>query len=190
MTAVKHISCTDTAKLIRKALKRRFPRTKFSVTSKTYSGGASIDVKWTDGPTEDLVRSVTGAYAGGRFDGMIDLAYSVYSWLMPDGTATLAKSNGTVSSGGTDDSEQYLQPSFKSELVRFGADYVFTERSYSPEFYRRAADKVAARLGVTIEVEVSAFGRPRVANDRLLSHGDWITTFMYRELARRMPAAV
>ncbi len=37
----------ETAKLIRKALKETFPGQKFSVTTDTYSMGASINVSWT-----------------------------------------------------------------------------------------------------------------------------------------------
>ena len=39
-----YVSPTDTAKLIRAALKRSFPRTKFSVRTDTYAGGAAVDV--------------------------------------------------------------------------------------------------------------------------------------------------
>lgn len=67
------ISCADTAKLIRAALKQEWPAVKFSVRSSTYSGGASIDIKWTDGPTEPMVERITGKYRGASFDGMIDL---------------------------------------------------------------------------------------------------------------------
>lgn len=42
--ATKYLSCAETAKLIRQALKEAFPDMKFGVRSKTYSGGASIDV--------------------------------------------------------------------------------------------------------------------------------------------------
>lgn len=69
----RYISCADTAKLVREALKTAFPKIKFSVKSKTYSGGASITIRWTDGPTSKDVEAVTGKYAGASFDGMIDL---------------------------------------------------------------------------------------------------------------------
>ncbi len=45
---VDYFSAADTAKLVRAALKRSFPGTRFSVRSKTYSAGASIDVSWMD----------------------------------------------------------------------------------------------------------------------------------------------
>ncbi|MCK5548164.1 MAG: hypothetical protein KAI64_04065, partial [Thermoplasmata archaeon] len=49
----------DVAKLVRGVLKKMFPETKFSVRTNTYSGGASIDVGWWDGPrTQDVDRHV------------------------------------------------------------------------------------------------------------------------------------
>jgi hypothetical protein len=68
-----YISCADTAKLIRVALREAFQSQKFSVKSKTYSGGASITVSWTDGPTSAEMDRVAGRFAGASFDGMIDL---------------------------------------------------------------------------------------------------------------------
>ena len=68
-----YISVTDTAKLIREALKHSFPTQAFSVRSKSYSGGASVTVYWTDGPRTKRVDAIIGAFAGCTFDGMIDL---------------------------------------------------------------------------------------------------------------------
>jgi hypothetical protein len=68
-----YLSCAETAKHVRAALRLHFPGIAFSVKSKTYSGGASISVRWTDGPTYDEVNRVAGAFAGATFDGMIDL---------------------------------------------------------------------------------------------------------------------
>ena len=69
----KYISAVNTAKLIRKALKESFPSVKFSVRTSTYSGGASVRVAWTDGPTEKQVSRVAGVFEGATFDGMQDL---------------------------------------------------------------------------------------------------------------------
>jgi Large polyvalent protein associated domain 29 len=74
-----YLSCAETAKLIRAALKQALPGVKFSVQSKTYSGGASITVGWVDGPNEAQVKAVAGRFAGATFDGMIDLKSSVTS---------------------------------------------------------------------------------------------------------------
>lgn len=69
----RYITCADTAKLLRAALKKNFPGVKFSVRSSTYSGGASIDIGWTDGPTQKMVDTVATQFQGASFDGMIDL---------------------------------------------------------------------------------------------------------------------
>jgi hypothetical protein len=69
----KYISCTDTAKLIRTELKKNFPGIKFSVKSSSYAGGASISVRWTDGPARPTVEKVVKVFEGSTFDGSIDL---------------------------------------------------------------------------------------------------------------------
>ncbi len=76
-----YIPPKDTAKAIRQALKAAFPRTKFSVR---LSAGGSVNVEWTDGPTEEAVRSVAGYYAGATFDGSIDLKELIYREEGPD----------------------------------------------------------------------------------------------------------
>lgn len=128
----RYVSCMETAKLIRLALKREFPGVTFSIHSNRYSGGSSIDVRWTDGPIVSGVRAVTGNYTGGGFDGSIDLAYSCWSWLIPDGTARPAYSAGTVDSRGSIPGYDYREPvPDGAELVRFAADFVFCQRRTS-----------------------------------------------------------
>lgn len=70
---VEHISLTDTAKLIRAALKAAFPDTKFSVRSKSYSGGCSITIWYDDGPPSRAVDAIAKRFEGASFDGMQDL---------------------------------------------------------------------------------------------------------------------
>jgi hypothetical protein len=70
---VERLTTAETAKIVRAALKRRFPEVRFSVRSQVYSGGSSIHVSWADGPTEPQVREVTQPLTGADFDGMIDL---------------------------------------------------------------------------------------------------------------------
>lgn len=187
----RYLSCAETAKLIRVALKKAFPGVKFSVRSHTYSGGASIRVGWTDGPTTKMVEAVTNAYAGGGFDGMIDLKYSKYAWLMPDGSATFAETKGTASSMGMVESRSELQPSFRAEKVRFGSDYVFTDRKYSEEFGRRAFESACRRHGVNPAefklLHSSGFG-PYIdrATDRRINGGSWdMSDLLHQELVRR-----
>ncbi|NHN89842.1 LPD29 domain-containing protein [Acetobacter conturbans] len=137
-----YLSPAETAKLIRARLKKAFPRTKFSVRSDSYSGGGSVRVKWMDGPAATLVESIVGSYAGGRFDGSIDMKISVRHWLLPDGTVRVASNPGTQGSMGYIAAEREWMPDPDCKLVSFGADFVFTSRTISPAF----AEKIMARL--------------------------------------------
>lgn len=76
-----YLSCAETAKLVRAALKESFPGVKFSVKSSVYSGGASINVKYTDGPAYEQVKAVVGMFEGSYFDGMTDYKGSNYGSL-------------------------------------------------------------------------------------------------------------
>lgn len=60
------------ARNIRAELKRAFPRVKFSVRSERYSGGNSVNVYWTDGPTSERVKAISDKYQEGDFNGMDD----------------------------------------------------------------------------------------------------------------------
>lgn len=60
--------CAGAAPNIRADLKRHFPGVRFSVRSER----GSIDVRWTDGPTEAQVSDITKRYQHGQFDGMTD----------------------------------------------------------------------------------------------------------------------
>jgi hypothetical protein len=103
-----HVDTVDVATLVRKHLKRQFPGVKFSVRSKRYSGGSSIDVDWTDGPTSKQVQSVCDLYKGASFDGMIDLKSYHDTWMRDE--------HGDA------------------QLVHMGADYVFAQRRISSEW--------------------------------------------------------
>ncbi|MDU6441638.1 LPD29 domain-containing protein [Pantoea piersonii] len=61
---------------IRKELKAKFPGAKFSVRKRGYD---SVSVNWTDGPTEEEVKSVTDKYKDSYFDGMQDMSVSCAS---------------------------------------------------------------------------------------------------------------
>lgn len=67
-----YMSAAETAKMVRVALGEAFPGVKFSVRTSTYAGGASIDVRWVDGPNAAMVDSVAGTFSGAYFDGSID----------------------------------------------------------------------------------------------------------------------
>lgn len=61
------------ARNVRSELKAAFPGVKFSVRTSRFSGGDSLDISWTDGPTTKQVEEVTNKYKAGSFDGMVDL---------------------------------------------------------------------------------------------------------------------
>lgn len=100
-----YLSCAETAKLLRAALKAEHPGVKFSVRSHTYAGGASINVGWADGPTEEAVDRTAQLYRGATFDGMQDLKEYHDS--------VLVGADGEIRS------------------VHFGADFVFCNRDAS-----------------------------------------------------------
>ena len=81
MSNTQYLSCAETAKLVRAALKESFPGVKFSVKSSTYAGGASINVAYVDGPTAAQVEAVAKAFQGAYFDGMTDYKGSNYNSL-------------------------------------------------------------------------------------------------------------
>lgn len=55
---------------IRKELKVTFPKVKFSVRKSDYD---CVSIKWTDGPTDKQVRTITSKYKCGSFDAMQDM---------------------------------------------------------------------------------------------------------------------
>ena len=143
-STVDYLSTAETARLVRRALARAFPATKFYVRSQVYSGGASIDVyydgiasreldpstnrvtgvRYHDGaPTSEEVERVAKAYAGGGFDGMIDLAYGVDVFLDGDGNVVGSESRGTAGSHGS--VPAWSEGADRGRRVSPGADYIF-----------------------------------------------------------------
>lgn len=128
------IPLTETAALIRKALKADFPGFKFSVRSSRYAGGASIDVSWNDGPIPSAVEKIIEPFGGKGFDGSIDMAYYKQAWLTPDGRAHFAMTKGTEGQMGSRPFACASAPVPGAELVSFGADYVFAHRNLTDGF--------------------------------------------------------
>lgn len=114
-------SLTDTAKLVREALKTNFPGVKFSVRSNSYSGGSSIDVGWIDGPTSKQVEEITNHFEGATFDGMTDLK----------------SYHDSVDS--------------KGNPVRYNVDFIFENRKYSEEFLLSVAAGVVSQYDYTLD---------------------------------------
>ena len=159
-----YISVAETAKLVRQALKRAFPGVAFSVRSKSYSGGASVDVYWTDGTRTTDVDPIIKQYQGGDFDGSIDLKYSQTHYLRPDGTTMTAYNPGTSGAGGSDPSEDNrglaeVMPE-NVRVVRFSADFVFSNRSISDweQKEQGAADYIRSHCACTGERPNDQFG--------------------------------
>jgi len=61
------------AKAIRAELKENFPAIKFNVTSKTYSGGNSVNIKWVDAVSSEEVEKIVSKYEQGTFNPMEDI---------------------------------------------------------------------------------------------------------------------
>ena len=142
-----YIDTADQAKLIRQALKKAFPGVKFSVRTSRYAGGSSVHVGWTDGPTSSQVEAVAGAYKGGGFDGMIDLAYSQETWLLPDGSVRFAATSGTEGSRGTVPAAVGSPMHPDARLVQFLGKYVSCQRRLSNDFRAILEAQVAEFAG-------------------------------------------
>jgi hypothetical protein len=119
-TTPRRISTAETAALLRKALKAAHPAVKFRVRSKTYSGGSSIHVSWTDGPITPHVEATASLYQGARFDGMADVRHYHDSLLSTDDGA---------------------------EVVRYSADFVMCQRDISPGYLADLENELAAFTG-------------------------------------------
>lgn len=157
-TADRHIKTADVARLIRAALKQPFPRTKFAVRSSVYSGGSSIAIRWTDGPTVAQVKAVVGAYEGRGFDGSIDMGFIVQAWML-DGKIIGTRSTGTVDSRGSVPAWGLIPPHDDAELVWFACASVQCTRHLSVEKLRAVALEVAAFWGLTApDVRDTAWG--------------------------------
>lgn len=152
-TNPRYIPVADTAKLVRKTLKAEFPGVKFSVRSSSYSGGASIDVSWTDGPTWKSVDDVVGIFESRRFDGTIDMAYGVSHWYCPEHGVSLAQSPGSSGSRGVDGPFEFpVGPCIEAEEVGFGSHYVMCQRNYSDQFRARITAQIEAETGEHLDM--------------------------------------
>ncbi len=126
-----YLETTQVAGLLRQQLKAAFPAVKFSVRSSGYSGGSSIDVRWTDGPPPAAVEPLAQAFAFGNFDSSIDLKTSCRHWLLPDGSLSFASTRGSEASGGSIPAETAAAPHPEALLVSGGPDFVFCHREVS-----------------------------------------------------------
>ena len=100
----------ETAKAMRLTLKAAFPGVKFSVTTKTYSGGSSINVRWFRGPATNAVSRIADRFQGRDFDGMTDSSTYRKPTLLCDESGALRE-------------------------VDYGSSFVFTDRYYDENHY-------------------------------------------------------
>jgi len=129
----RYFSTKEVAKLIREALGREFPNTKFSVRSSVYSGGSSIRVSYVDGEQQNRVKKVAHYFEGSDFDGMQDMKIS------------------------RDSVPVYWEGNWY--MGRMGADYVFVDREYSPKYsYELVSDiDLNANPNPTLEEQMENF---------------------------------
>lgn len=79
---------------IRRMLKAAFPGVKFSVRSESFSGGNSIDIRWTDGPRVADVDAIVDPFSAGSFNGMDDsYTYKTSPWTELFGSAKYVHSH-------------------------------------------------------------------------------------------------
>ena len=179
------VSAHDTARMIRIALKREFPKLParfFSVRS----DHNSIRVSWTDGPTAAEVDAIVKRFAGASFDGMTDSTNYLDAVLTEQDVFDLRglgaskaglkyfrvseKEAGDQYAKNVDtdplDNPAYYLAGAGGDLVRWGAKYVFTTRTESPDLLAIVAERIGARFGVWLKL---AFSDP-ASGGRVAAH--------------------
>lgn len=155
------LSCADTAKLVRRTLKVEFPGVKFSVRSKTYAGGASISVDWVGGPGEAIVGAKIDRFKGADFDGMTDMKVYRPSTL-------LANVDGSY------------------EEVRYGADFIQTQRTISDTERDRYRADIEALIGTYGDLDrIPVYVDPDGSIYRLNGGSEWAGTVIHQMSAAR-----
>ena len=151
------IDRNDLSFLIRQALKRNFPKVKFSVRN---PHGSSICIEWTDGPSRAQIVEVIGPFETKGFDGSIDLAFCKKFWLYTDGSASHAYTNGTADSLG------YVGESISSAerpdgvpVSNVAGVYISENRNYSVEFLKEVIESLKGKWDLeNVTVEDSHWG--------------------------------
>lgn len=127
-----YLSVADTAKLVRKALKESFPGVKFSVRSKSYSMGASINIGWTDGPNARQVEQVANAFEGSYFDGMTDYKGNNYHAL--DGKPVMFGADFVFAN--REHSDAGIARAIRTLAARYPGNFAIVADKVSVEAYR------------------------------------------------------
>jgi len=168
-----YLTCAETAKLLRKALKKSFPGVKFSVRSDTYAGGSSIRIEYLDGPAKSEVEKIANVFEGAGFDGMIDLKYYKSHAVNEDGDVILVSSNGTENSGGSVPEMEEAELPEGYDKVSLGSHYVTVNKNYSVELAKEAAKEASEYYGfdlALVEVKESEYdGHAWINSEKLLA---------------------
>ncbi len=136
-----YVPVAQAAKGLREALKRNFPGVKFSVRSKSYAGGASIRVAYVNGPRGADVDRIAQRFAGADFDGMTDLK--------TDKSALLVGEGGAL------------------REVRYGSDFVFVSRDFSPGLFDAVVAAIGARWDSSQWAKMPDYEHERMARQGL-----------------------
>ena len=129
---------TDAAACIRAMLAEQFPGTKFWVRSQSYAGGCSLDVGYNGSlpgaPELKAVETLVKPWGTDGFDGMIDMAYNLERWVLPNCTIAGTVTQGTTCSRGVRDAHNDPKPHPEAVLMRGGIGYAFVSnrRTSSP----------------------------------------------------------
>lgn len=138
-----HVSSVDLASLIRLALKKEFPGTKFSVKTSKATFSSSITINWVDGPSTPSVDAFTDKFSTRGFDASIDLSYGKNLWIHPDGTVYPAGTQGTEGSGGYYAAEKFPAKSPDAILLKnVASTYVFCSRVYTEKLIEQARQSI------------------------------------------------
>jgi hypothetical protein len=162
-TRSRYLTTTETAKLVRAALREAFPDGRFSVRSSYYSGGSSIHVSYVDGPSREKVDAVVDRFSGRGFDGSIDLSYYIDAYVL-DGKVVGTKTSGTQGSLGYVPAHDDAVPG--AELVSLGGGYLSVTREFSPDAAARRDAFIRERYDVT-EAHYAPPGAYRTADEVL-----------------------
>ena len=101
MTATAYATPVETSRIMKRALRKHFPATRFSVRLSRGTGWGNCSVRWTDGPSTKLVKEITRHFEGSGFDGMTDCQYHIDNKLS-DGRQTglsLISEHRSISAG-------------------------------------------------------------------------------------------
>ena len=116
----RHALCSSN---IKKLLAHKFPGMKFSVKSDSFSMGDSVDVNWTDGPTEKEVNEWIYQFNNSSFDGMTDSSTYIHSVWHVFGSSKYVSSNRHISK------EAYIKASTATSIP-----IIFHEKQDVPDY--------------------------------------------------------